>query len=230
MKRILLLMVAVLVCTAAAASAQNTVRTTSSMYAQPESRIELIGMAGYAWTMSTDVYFGNQLGELDFSDEIYYGGALDYTVSPPGSMKVAQVRLLYRRSDGELQARGITNRFTTDGSVEYLHIGGVTGINKGKAMPFATVSLGGTHFSVDDLHQGGVNVQGSDTWKFSMIFGLGVKVYTSPKIGILLDANWPITFNDAWGGVTVGTGGAGVGIGGTGVSQLDLGGGIIIRL
>ncbi len=230
MKRVLLSMAALLMLSAAVASAQNTMRKTSTMYSQPESRIELIGMAGYAWTMAMDVYFGNQLGELDFSDDVYYGGALDYTVSPPGSMKVAQVRLMYRREDGELQARGIGNRFTTDGSVEYFQIGGVTGVNRGKAMPFGTVSLGATHFSVDDFSSGNVQVQGGDSWKFSMIFGLGVKVYTSPKIGIMLDANWPITFTDAWGGVTVGTGGAGVGITGTGVSQLDIGGGLIIRL
>jgi opacity protein-like surface antigen len=200
------------------------------MYSQPESRIELIGMAGYAWTMAMDVFIGNQLGELDFSDDIYYGGALDYTVSPPGSMKIAQVRLLYRREDGQLEARGITNRFKTDGSVEYLHIGGVTGVNKGKTMPFATVSLGATHFSVDDLDSGSLHVQGNDSWKFSMIFGLGVKVYTSDKIGIMIEGNWPITFTDAWGGVTVGTGGVSAGISGTGVSQIDVGGGLIIRL
>jgi hypothetical protein len=230
MKRVLLSAAAILVLTSVGASAQNTVRTTSSMYSQPESRLELIPMAGYAWTMAMDVFVGNQLGELDFSDEVYYGGALDYTVSPPGSMKTAQVRLLYRRSDGQLEARGITNRFTTDASVEYLHIGGVTGVNKGKAMPFGTVSLGASHFTVDDVHQGNVNVQGNDSWKFSMIFGLGVKVYTSPKVGFMLEANWPITFTDAWGGVSVGTGGASVGISGTGVSQIDVGGGLIIRL
>lgn len=230
MKRVLLSMTALLMLSAAVASAQNTTRTTSTMYSQPESRIELIGLAGYAWTMGMDVFIGNQLGELDFSDEVYYGGALDYTVSPPGSMKIAQVRLLYRREDGQLEARGITNRFTTDGSVEYLHIGGVTGVNKGKTMPFATVSLGATRFAVEDLDQGSLHVQGSDSWKFSMIFGLGVKVYTSDRIGIMIEGDWPITFTDAWGGVSVGTGGVSAGISGTGVSQLSAGGGLIIRL
>jgi hypothetical protein len=61
-----------------------------------------------------------------------------------------------------------------------------------------------------------------------MIFGLGVKVYTSGKIGVLVQGNWPITFTDAWGGVTVGTGGAGVSFGGTGISQLDIGGGLFV--
>ena len=46
----------------------------------------------------------------------------------------------------------------------------------------------------------------------------------------MLDANFPFTFTDSWGGVTVGTGGVGVGIGGTGISQIDVGGGLIIRL
>jgi hypothetical protein len=85
-------------------------------------------------------------------------------------------------------------------------------------MPFTQVTLGGTRFS------GG----GQDEWKFSMIFGLGVKYYASPKVGIMLQGNWPITFTDSYGGVSVGTGGLGVGITGTGVSQLDLGGGLII--
>jgi hypothetical protein len=44
----------------------------------------------------------------------------------------------------------------------------------------------------------------------------------------MLQGNWPITFTDSYGGVSVGTGGLGVGITGTGVSQLDLGGGLII--
>lgn len=222
MKRVLILSAAVLAVTVAAASAQNTTRRSSSSSYQTTPRLELIPMAGYAWTMAMDVYANGYPGELDFSDEVYYGGALDYTVSPPGSMKVAQVRLLYRRQDGDISLRG-TNFYGDDlsagASVEYWHIGGVTGMDKGKSMPFATLSLGGTHLIVGDV----------DEWKFSMIFGLGVKVYTSPKMGIMLQGNWPITFTDTWGGAYVGTGGGGVSIGGTGISQLDLGGGLILR-
>jgi hypothetical protein len=221
MKRVLLTTAAVLMLTAVVASAQNTVRTSQSSMYTPERRVELIPMAGYAWTMAMDIYAtGLGSGEADFSDAGYYGGALDFTVSPPGSMKTAQVRLMYRRSDGDLEFRGFSQKYSTSAAVEYWHIGGVTGINRGKAMPFATVSLGGTRLIAG----------GSDAWKFSMIFGLGVKVYTSPKIGIMLQGNWPITFTDVWGGAYVGTGGASVGISGTGVSQIDVGGGLIIRL
>ncbi|HEX6789919.1 MAG TPA: hypothetical protein VF247_01295, partial [Candidatus Krumholzibacteria bacterium] len=160
-------------------------------------------------------------GELDFSDAAYYGAALDFNVAPPGSYKTAQVRLMYRRSDGdiELTGPGIGQPISVDAAVEYWHIGGVTGIMKGNNMPFATVTLGGTRLVAGD----------QDSWKFSMIFGLGVKVYTSPKMGIMIQGNWPITFTDTWGGAYVGTGGAGLSIGGTGISQLDVGGGLILR-
>jgi len=220
MKRVLTTVAAVLMLSAVVASAQNTVRTTSSMYSQPESRVEIIPMVGYAWTMSKDVVSNGFPGELDFDDNVYYGGALDFTVSPPGSMKKAQVRLMYRREDSDVTLRGFSQDVSGSATLEYWQIGGVTGLDKGRSMPFATVSLGGTRLAAN----------GDDVWKFSMIFGLGVKLYTSPKLGIMLQGNWPITFTDSWGGVTVGTGGAGVAIGGTGISQLDLGAGLIIRL
>lgn len=231
MKRVLLTMTAMVMLTAVGASAQNTVRSSSSMYTVAP-KFELIPMVGYAWTMSTDVIAGGSPGELDFTDEMYYGGALDVRVSPPGSMKEAFVRLMYRREDGDIVVRGFTDRFSASGGIEYWQIGGVTGINKGgKALPFASVTLGGTRLILKDSDVGaGIHLQGDDSWKFSMIFGLGVKVYTSPRLGLLLQANWPITFTDAWGGVAVGTGGASVGISGTGISQLDVGGGLILRL
>jgi hypothetical protein len=230
MKRVLLTMTAVVMLTAVTASAQNTVRTSQSSMYTPEPRFELIPLLGYAWTMSTDVIAGGTPGELDFTDEMFYGGALDVKVSPQGSMKQAFVRLMYRREDGDIVVRGFTDRFSASGAIEYWQIGGVTGISKGKSLPFASVTLGGTRLILKDSTTGGVSIQGDDSWKFSMIFGLGVKVYTSPRIGLMLQANWPITFTDAWGGVTVGTGGAGVGISGTGISQLDVGGGLIVRL
>jgi len=164
-----------------------------------------------------DFYSGLNTGELDFADAAFWGIALDYTL-PQSSQKTAQLRLMYRRSDSEVQVRSIGFSGDADAALEYWHIGGLGGIRRGNAMPFGALTLGGTRFVVGD----------QDDWKFSMIFGLGVKVYMNPKVGLMIQGNWPITFTDAWGGVTVGTGGAGVGIGGTGVSQLDVGGGLII--
>jgi len=222
MKRVILLAVAFVFSTAVVASAQNTVRRSSARMDGAEPRVELIPLGGYAWTMSMDVYGGPTLGygEIDFSDTGYYGGALDFKVSPPGSYKVVQARLMYRRSDGNIQLRGFGNIADIDAAIEYWQIGAVSGLMRGNALPFASVTLGGTRLVAG----------GEDQWKFSMIFGLGVKVYGQGKLGFMLNGNFPITFTDSWGGVTVGTGGLGVGIGGTGISQLDVGGGLIIRL
>jgi hypothetical protein len=221
MKRAFLVVAAVVMLSASVSMAQNTVRRTSNTTYRSEPRVELIPMGGYAWTLGMDVVANGRPGELDFSDAAFYGAALDFNVAPPGSYKTAQVRLMYRRSDGEVELTGIglAEPVTADASVEYWQIGGVTGMMRGNAMPFATVTLGGTRLVAGD----------SDEWKFSMIFGLGVKVYTSPKLGVMIQGNWPITFTDTWGGAYVGTGGAGIGISGTGVSQLDVGGGLILR-
>lgn len=202
-------------CAASPASAQYAASRTST--AATEHRVEVIPLGGYAWTMSMDVYAGLTAGELDLADAAFYGVAVDVSLAP-SSYKTAQLRLMYRRSDTELEFRSLTDRVSVDAAVEYWQIGGVGGVMRGKAMPFTAITLGGTRFVAQD----------SDEWKFSMIFGLGVKVYTSPKVGFMIQGNWPITFTDSWGGVTVGTGGAGLAIGGTGVSQLDVGGGLII--
>jgi opacity protein-like surface antigen len=220
MKRLLPGVICVLLM-APAAQAQYAASRTSSP--ATGHRAEIIPLGGYAWTLAMDVYVtGYNSAQLDFSDEAYYGIALDFNLARPGA-KTAQARLMYRRSDGELQFRssgiGAYNQ-SIDASIEYWQIGGLGGIQRGNAMPFTCITLGGTRLLAN----------GSDQWKFSMIFGLGVKVYTSPKIGIMIQGNWPITFTDTWGGAYIGTGGASLGISGTGISQLDIGGGLIINL
>ncbi len=202
-------------CVASVASAQY--RTTSQPSRAAASKMELVPMGGYAWTMSMDVYTGLTYGELDFADAAYYGGALDINVQGQ-SNKTGQVRLMYRRSDADLEYRSGLTTYSQDASIEYWHIGGLGGLRRGNAMPFTAITLGGTRLITG----------GEDVWKFSMIFGLGVKVYTEGKIGFMIQGNFPITFTDTWGGFTVGTGGANVAIGGTGVGQFDIGGGLII--
>jgi len=217
--RLRLVMGALLVvCAAAPASAQMRTASSTSGYG-PSGRGELIPLGGYAWTMGFDVYTGVSYGEIDLEDAAFYGGALDFNVEKSQG-RVSQVRLLYRRSDTTAQFRSSTvlDPIETDVSVEYWHIGGVAGMPRGKAMPYATLTVGGTRLVAGD----------DDVWKFSTMFGLGVKVYASPKVGLMIQGTWPFTFIDTWGGVTVGTGGAGVSVGGTGISQLDVGGGLII--
>ena len=217
MIRRLLLITTMILCVASVASAQYST-TTRSSYASsaPAHKADIILLGGYAWTMAMDVYAGLVPGEIDMDDAGFWGIAVDVDMAPK-AYKTAQLRLLYRRQDANVTFRSVSGSGSTDAALEYWQIGGLGGVKRGNALPFGSVTLGGTRL-----------IAGSeDDWKFSMIFGLGVKVYASPKIGFMIQGNWPITFTDTWGGVTVGTGGAGVAIGGTGISQLDLGGGLI---
>lgn len=218
LRRALLLMSAML-CVASAAFAQYRVERAPTT--APATRVEIIPMGGYAWTMSQDVYLGVSPGELDFDDNAYYGVALDFNLQRPG-YKTAQLRVMWRREDSDVIFRPALagQPLKANGSIEYWQIGGVGGIHRGNAMPFTSITLGGSRLVGDN----------GDNWKFSMIFGLGVKVYTQGKIGFMIQANFPITFTDTWGGVSVGTGGAGLAIGGTGIGQIDVGGGLIISL
>jgi hypothetical protein len=203
---------------ASTASAQYT--SQSSYGSDTAKKADIVLLGGYAFTLSQDVYIGLYGGELDINDAAYYGVALDFNVvRQPG--KEGQVRLMYRREDSEVTFRPFIPgdpSASIDCAIEYWQIGGLGGIRRGNAMPFTCVTLGGTRMSAG----------GEDEWKFSMIFGLGVKVYTQGKMGFMIQGNWPITFTDTWGGVSVGTGGAGVAIGGTGISQIDIGGGLIV--
>lgn len=196
----------------------------SSTYgSESEHKADIVVLGGYAFTTAQDVVLNySSAGELDVEDAAFYGVALDFNlVRQPG--KEGQLRLMWRREDSDVTFRAFTPgdpSISRECAVEYYQIGGVGGVRKGNVLPFGMVTLGATRLAVEN----------TDEWKFSMIFGLGAKIYSSGKIGFMIQGNWALTFTDAWGGVTVGTGGAGVGISGTGISQFDIGGGVLIQL
>lgn len=196
---------------------------TSSSGSGSEHKADIVVLGGYAFTVGQDVVLNaTSAGELDVDDAPFYGVALDFNLVRQTG-KEGQLRLLWRREDSDVSFRAFTPgdpSITRDCSIEYYQIGGVGGVRKGNVLPFGSVTLGATRLAVE----------GTDDWKFSMIFGLGAKIYSSGKIGFMIQGNWALTFTDAWGGVTVGTGGAGVGISGTGISQFDIGGGVLIQL
>ena len=69
-----------------------------------------------------------------------------------------------------------------------------------------------------------------DEWMFSMMLGLGAKIYAGERIGLRLQARLPITFTSGSMGVGCGGGGCGAMVGGTGITQLDFSGGIMLLL
>ena len=87
-----------------------------------------------------------------------------------------------------------------------------------KAMPYTILTLGATRFNDKDLS--------SDDWKFSVIPGIGVKYYASPRIALRFQADIPISFLGA--GVGFGTGG--LSVGGWGITQIGVSAGASILL
>jgi len=184
-------------------------------YNDRQSRVELVPFGGYAFTFSKEFYYGIASGELDMKDSGYFGVNLDINVR-----QGAQARLQYRRQDTEAQFTSLGARTTVDGALEYWQIGGLTGMPRGNVFPYFSLTLGGTRFLVND----------DDIWKFSMIAGLGAKVYSSGRFGLQVQATFPFTFVDGGGSISCGGGGCFTSIGGTGVGQFDVGAGIIIGL
>lgn len=180
------------------------------------SKVEIVPFGGYVWSFSKDFYY-NVSGQLDFKDSGYFGVNVDVNVRPGG-----QLRLTYRRQDTTAQFRSalLAEPFDTDGAIEYWHIGGIAGVPRNNVLPYGMVTLGGTRYLA----------QGDDIWKFSMIFGLGAKIYTSGKFGLQVQASFPFTFINGGGSISCGGGGCFTSVGGTGLGQFDVGGGLVISL
>lgn len=224
MKRRMMLISALIVSMlSSAAWAQRRQPTRVPMGSEPEHRVEIIPYGGYVWTVSRDFDFIDtnnvrRRGNLDIKSGGMYGVEIDFNLPfKPGS----QLQLLYNRQDSELEFKssGFTTQ-TVDFAVEYWQIGGVYGIRRDQVLPFSSLSIGGTRYSGDV----------GDEWKFSMILGLGAKIYINERVGIRLAGRMPFTFFSSGFGLGVGTGGAYVSLGGTGIAQFDVSGGLVITL
>lgn len=188
--------------------------------ASAERKIELGVNGGYVWTWAREVYVGATIGELDVKDTGYWGITLDYNVQQD-----KQLELMYRRQDSQLTYKPALFPQTTlaDVAVEYWQIGGLGGVRRGDVMPYGLFTVGATRFIPK-------NTPYNDEWRFSMIFGLGVKKYMGERMGIRLQTQLPFTWIDGGGSVTCGGGGCITTVGGSGIGQIDVGGGVFLKL
>jgi hypothetical protein len=212
----------------APAQAQRGRRSAPRSAAAPAYRAELHGFAGYAFTWSRRVYNGytGNYGDLDIKDSWFWALALDINVRPG-----IQAELLYNRQDSDLTfKRDIGGKETLSKiNVEYWHAGVLKGFQQGNIMPFTSFTLGATRYSFHDVSEIAQDDPWDDVWKFSIILGLGAKVYTSGRMGLRLQARLPITFTG--GGIGFGCstgGGCGATVGGSGITQFDLSGGVFL--
>jgi len=186
---------------------------------QQEHRLEIFGYGGYAWTGSIDAWYGAYSGELDVKDSGIWGIEADITVRPD-----AQLVLLYSRQDSKITfGYGGTKLSEGDVAIEHWQIGGMSGVRKGKVMPFGMFTLGGTRVVPE-----WTGADSDDVWKFSIILGLGAKIYINEKIGLRVQGRMPWIIVD--GGAYLGCGGGGcyTSFGGSGIVQGDVSGGLFV--
>jgi hypothetical protein len=126
---------------------------SSGVYAQETSkrRFEIVPYGGAAWSRGYDVLLGAQKGNLDVKESAMWGVALDYTVKD----SLTQIEVLYNRQDTDL-AFDLSGQKTdiTGVSVEYLHVGGLLGVQRGDVMWYTSFSLGTTRFAPKEGNSG----------------------------------------------------------------------------
>lgn len=195
-------------------------------FQEQEHKLEIQPIGGYVWTVSTDATISNQgqlqYGKVDLKSSPYWGIEIDINIPKPG----AQLVLLYRRQEStvEWKPTGQVKEDVGDLAVEYWQIGMVGGVQNDKVMPFTMFTLGATRYDFK-----GENVAGDD-WNFSMVFGLGAKIYMSPRIALRLQGTMPFTFTSGFAGVGCGFGGCSPTVGGTGMFQFDVTAGLAILI
>jgi len=200
-----------------AQSSRRGRQTRGPAYGQSH-KFEIVGLGGYAWTVSRRITFPQPLGtgDVDIKDSPFWGIEAAFNAQPGG-----QLILLYRRQDSDAEFRGVNLTYASVPiAVEYWHIGGLGGIPKenGKVLPFTSITLGGTRYIFDT----------DDEWKFSLIIGLGAKIYPSERLGFKIQGSMPWTITNGGMGVGFGGGGAGVYVGGTGIVQFDVQGALML--
>lgn len=185
------------------------------------TRFEITPLVSYAWTSKMAAHDGVESGDLDIGNSASWGIAVDIDLHPE-----AQVELLFNRQDSYLEFLtypGGIQKWKGDLAVEYYQIGGLYRRPMPQAEPFFLMTLGATRFAPK-------NNQYSDEWKFSVIFGLGAKVWVTERIGLRFQGRvlMPMLWSSA--GFWCGTGGCGLGYGGgSAMLQGDLGVGLTFR-
>ena len=220
--RILLATVLLLALEAGTADAQRRGRSGGGFHFTPmDHKAEISAYWGYAGQSDYEVYVRstNTIGRFDIKSSDHFGFELDVNVRPG-----AQLALIYDRMNSVATFRPTSppgpRQDLADMSVEYWHIGGLSGPFNGKIMPYGGMTIGGTRFIA----------LGEDAWKFSFMPQIGVKFYPHPRLSLRAHARLPITLLDSGFGFGFGSGGGHVTVGGTGTVGFDLGGGVSILL
>lgn len=168
------------------------------------AQVEVAPFVGYMFGGSIDYYEGY----FKIYDDMDYGVSLIVPVR-----EIMDVEINYTRMDSHAKFTAYRpgfNDFTIDNlSVNYFQVGVLKALNMNndKVRPFGSFSLGATWFDPS-----GSSV--SDVWKFSITAGLGVKVYFTERVGLILRGRLMLPMNFAGVGFYAGSGGGGLSLNG----------------
>ena len=186
-------------------------------------KVELTPFVGYMFGGEVNVWNGS----MSVKDDMNYGLVLNFVLN-----RQAELQASYTRMDTELVYDewqvGKRPIYTT--SVNVWQFGGQYRFNPTATVrPFFSGTLGFTHYSVGDQLDADAPQMSSETF-FSMVFGGGVKIFPSERIGIRLAGHLYSTILSSGSGFWCGTGGCGVGLSGWGFWQGDVQAGLTIAM
>jgi hypothetical protein len=198
-------------------SASGQYRSPSQSSGQQARTVEISPYGGYLWSQSVDVGYDDEFGKLDAKSGPIWGIEADIDVMPGG-----QAVLLYQRQETELtyQPNYSAKQTVGDVAIEYWQVGALGGTRNGNIMPFGLFTLGATRIIPKF-------VGGSDVWKFSIIFGVGAKIYLTERIGLRVQGLLPWIITSGSAAISCGGGGCYTAFGGTGIVQAVVSAGLI---
>ena len=190
---------------------------------------------GAGWTLSDGVTFqgviggdGNIYNEIGPKDSFSFNANLGFFVN-----ESTEVGFLWGRQKSTLEVLGTTTREVGDQNVDNYHgyVAYHFGAPDAKARFYVLGGAGATQYGSVPFQVGSFAGETSGETQFSTTWGLGVKLYPSPRFGIKLGARWTPTYikSDAegwwcdpyWGCYVLGDAQYS--------NQFEFGGGIVVR-
>jgi len=177
-------------------SAVIVLATASAAWAQ-SPKVEVTGLFGYSLTdgVSGDNYKagdGNTYNRVDPKDSMMFGFGVGFFVSPS-----AEVGFMWRHQATTLQVSGTTVTDLGSMNIDGYHGFGMYyfGDPQSKARLYIMGGLGATNYgSVSFKGAGGATKTLSSMTRLSSTWGVGVKVYPSPKVGFQAGLQWTPTY------------------------------------
>jgi outer membrane protein W len=161
-----------------------------------EGRFEIGASAG--WTLSDGVTFsgviagdGNVYNSIEPKDSFSYSLQAGYFVNPN-----LEVGFLFSQQKSTLVVGGTNEREIGDFSVDNYHgfLAYHFGEEDAKARPYFLGGAGATHYGTVPFTVANFSGETGGETQFSTTWGLGVKLYPSPKFGLNLLARWTPTY------------------------------------